>query len=209
MKTLFSKIFSRQNFRLAVAAVIAILFLVVGISPAYAQRDKKKKKDNTPPADSSNLLIPMSDEQQVDYLISEMLGAWQLGDIEKLHKDYADDVSVVSGVYAPPVIGWPSYLAAYQAQKARMQQVRYDRSNTFIRVNGNVAWACFQWDFAATIDGQPSESRGQTTLVFEKRNNRWVIVHNHTGLLETAQPQPAPANTQPTAPQQPAKTPSR
>ncbi len=47
--------------------------------------------------------LPAGDEQQIDYTISEMLGAWQLGDIDKLHKDYADDVSVVNGIWAPPV----------------------------------------------------------------------------------------------------------
>ena len=61
----------------------AALFLACA-SPAGAQKEKKKKKDNIPPVDSSNTLIPMSDEQQIDYMLSEMLGAWQIGDIEKL-----------------------------------------------------------------------------------------------------------------------------
>ena len=45
------------------------------------------------------------------------------------------------------------------------RQVRLDRSNTVIKVAGNLAWACYQWDFAATVDGQPSTAQGQTTLV--------------------------------------------
>jgi ketosteroid isomerase-like protein len=49
------------------------------------------------------------------------------------------------------------------------------------------------------VDGQPADSQGQTTLVLEKRNNRWVIVHNHTSLAPKVQ-QPAPANAQPTQP---------
>jgi ketosteroid isomerase-like protein len=163
------------------------------------QKDKKKKKDA--PADNSGPIIPMPDEQQIDYLISEMLGAWQLGDIERLHKAYADDVVVVSGVWDPPVIGWNSYLASYQQQKARMQQVRMDRLNTFIKVEGTVGWACYQWDFAATVDGQPSSAQGQTTLILEKRNNHWVIVHNHTSLV----PSVNPSGTQPTPPPQPDK----
>ncbi len=167
-------------------------------SPAAAQ---KKKKNDTTPGDSSSL--PMSDEQQIDYNISEMLGAWQLGDTERLHKDYAEDVSVVNGIWAPPVFGWPSYLAVYQQQRARMQQVRMDRSNTYIKLSGNVAWACYQWDFSAVVDGQPVVARGQTTLIFEKRNNQWLIVLNHTSAVPTTPPTP-PANTpQITQPQQP------
>jgi ketosteroid isomerase-like protein len=170
----------------------AALFLIC-LAPAAAQKEKKKKKDTTPPMDISNMPIPLPDEQQIDYTLSEMLGAWQLGDIEKLHKDYADDVSIVNGSWAPPIIGWTNYLAVYQQQRTRMQQVRMDRLNTYIKVSGTVAWASYQWDFAAVVDGQPSESQGQTTVVLEKRSNHWVIVHNHTSLAPVPPPVSPPA----------------
>jgi ketosteroid isomerase-like protein len=186
------------------------LFFLAGMcflacaSPAAAQKDKKKK-NATPDSKSSDTFSALSDEQQIDYTISEMLGAWQLGDIERMHKDYADEVSIVNGSWAPPVIGWTNYLAIYQLQRSRMSQVRMDRSNTYIKVSGTVAWVCYQWDFGAVVEGQQTQSEGHTTLVLEKRNNRWVIVHNHTSLVITA-PQAAPAN--PPAQQQPTSTPS-
>lgn len=181
----------------------AVLFLSFA-SPAAAQKDKKKKNAN-PDSKSTDTFSALTDEQQIDYTISEMLGAWQLGDIERMHKDYADEVSIVNGAWAPPVIGWTNYLAIYQLQHARMSQVRMDRSNTYIKVSGTVAWACYQWDFGVVVDGQQTESQGHTTLVLDKRNNRWVIVHNHTSLVQTAS-QVAPAN--PPAQQQPASAPS-
>ncbi|OLC83529.1 MAG: hypothetical protein AUH66_02455 [Acidobacteria bacterium 13_1_40CM_4_57_6] len=173
------------------------------VSPATAQ---KKKKSEPPPSTDSKMLVPLNDEQQIDYLLSEMLGAWQLGDVEKLHTDYADDVAIVNGSWAPPIIGWTTYLAVYQQQRARMQQVRMDRYNTYIKVSGTVAWACYQWDFAGVVDGQQTESQGQTTVVLEKRNNHWVIVLNHTSLPPKV-PQTAPASAP--AGQQPAKPTSR
>jgi ketosteroid isomerase-like protein len=178
---------------------IILLLLVsalslTSVSPAAAQKEKKKKKtDTAPSADGSKMLIPLTDEQQIDYTLSEMLGAWQLGDIEKLHKDYGDDVAIVNGSWAPPILGWTNYLAVYQQQRARMQQVRMDRSNTYIKVSGTVGWACYQWDFAGVVDGQQTESQGQTTVVLEKRNNHWVIVLNHTSLAPKV-PQAAPAS---------------
>src|SRR3989440_7931599 len=190
------------------AKKVILLLLVAAlsltcISPAAAQKEKKKKTD-PPSTDSSKMLIPLTDEQQIDYTLSEMLGAWQLGDIDKLHKDYADDVAIVNGSWAPPILGWTNYLAVYQQQRARMQQVRMDRTNTYIKVNGMVGWACYQWDFAAVVDGQQTESQGQTTVVLEKRNNHWVIVHNHTSFAPPRAPQTVPANA-PSVPQQPAK----
>ena len=206
------KYFARHScypvFQTALLCALAAIFLLTFASPVAAQKDKKKKKDQISSADNSKSLVSLSDEQQIDYMLSQMLGAWQMGDVEKLHATYADDVSLVSGAWAPPVFGWTNYLAVYQQQRAHMQQVRMDRSNTYIKVNGNMGWACYQWEFAAVVDGQQVESRGQTTVVVEKRNNHWVIVHNHTSLATVPQ-QPAPANPSTTQPQQPAKPDSR
>jgi ketosteroid isomerase-like protein len=177
---------------------------LICVSPASAQ--KKKKSDPPPSTDSSKMLVPLSDEQQIDYQLSEMLGAWQLGDVEKLHTDYADDVAMVNGSWAPPIIGWTNYLAVYQQQRARMQQVRMDRFNTYIKVNGTTGWACYQWEFVGVVDGQQTQNQGQTTVVLEKRNNRWVIVLNHTSLAAKP-PQATPASAP--AGQPPAKPTSR
>jgi len=188
---------------LLMLAICTVIFLSI-TSPAAAQKEKKKK---SAPVDT-HTTIPMPDEQQIDYNISQMLGAWQLGDIDRLRQIYADDVVFVSGVWAPPVFGWSNFLPLYQQQRARTQQVRLDRVNTYIKVSGAAAWACYQWDFGGTVDGQPMTARGQTTLVFEKRNEHWLIVHNHTSESKAAPPtttqpqQPVvPANTQPTQPQ--------
>jgi len=189
-----------QTLRMGIALLIGAAWLLAAASPAAAQKDKKKKKEQ--PVDTTSM-VPMSDEQQIDYLISEMMGAWQVGDVEKMHKDYADDVSFVSGTWSAPVIGWQSYLAVYQQQRPRMQQVRLDRYNSYIKVGGAVAWACYQWEFAGTVDGKPTPTLGQTTLVLEKRNNHWVIVHNHTSLVQGTPPA-APVGTPSPLPQ-PAK----
>jgi uncharacterized protein (TIGR02246 family) len=183
-------------------AATAILFSCV--TPASAQKEKKKKK-NASAADTSGPIIPLADEQQIDYMISQMLGAWQVGDVEKLHSYYADDVSIVNGAWAPPVLGWSNYLALYQQTRTRMQQVRLDRDNSYIKVSGNFAWSCYQWEFTAMAGDQPTASRGQTTLVLEKRNNHWLIIHNHTSLIETAHQAPEPASTPQPQPSQPAK----
>jgi ketosteroid isomerase-like protein len=198
MKNYFSARFAGGTLKIAVSLLLGAAFFLTCAAPAEAQ---KKKKNEPPPADGKPV-VPMGDEQQIDYMISEMLGAWQLGDIERLRRDYAEDVSIVNGIWAPPVFTWTNYLAVFQVQHNRMQQVRMDRSNTYIKLSGNFAWACYQWDFSAVVDGQPSAARGQTTLIAEKRSDHWVIVHNHTSLAPTAQPI-TPANTPQIAQPQP------
>jgi ketosteroid isomerase-like protein len=180
-----------------------LLLLAVCLASAETAAAQKKKKDDSQPTPPPSVAASAADETKIDYVIGEFLGAWQLGDIEKMHKNVADDVSVVAGTWTPPAVGWTSYLAAYQAQRTRMQQVRLDRSNTLIRItpSGQFAWACYQWDFSAVVDGTPMAAEGQTTLILEKKNDAWVIVHNHTSLVQASQPTaPASAAPQPAEP---------
>jgi ketosteroid isomerase-like protein len=181
---------------------LAVAVLLASATPAAAQKKKKKNQ----PASDSTPIIPLSDEQQIDYMISEMLGAWQIGDTDRMHKYYADDASFVSGIWAPPVIGWASYLPLYQKQHARAQQIRLDRSNTYIKVAGITAWTCYQWEFTGIVDGQPEGARGQTTLVLQKRDNKWLIVHNHTSIVQMSPP-PGGATSAPASVPQPSSQP--
>jgi len=190
---------SRTLFRALSLLLILALSLVLATTAAA---QKKKKTATPPPPTPSDNTSAMPDEKRIDYLISEMMGAWQVGDIEKLHKCIADDVSVVNGFWAPPIVGWTDYLAQYNSQRSRTQQVRMDRTNTLIRLAGKFAWASYQWDFSAVVDGQPDAAQGQTTLVFEKRGDDWVVVHNHTSLVQAYQPV-TPSSTTTPAPAKP------
>ena len=187
----------------SLCTLLLLTLSLAAAGPAAAQ--KKKKKDDTPVTPAS-AMASLPDEQKIDYAIGQSLGAWQVGDTQMMHKYYAEDVSVVAGTWTPPAMGWTNYLAAYQAQRARLQQVRLERSNTLIRIapTGNFAWACYQWEFSALVDGSPSVADGQTTLVLEKRGDNWLIVHNHTSLVQASQPvSPASPTPQPAAPAKP------
>ncbi len=171
------------------ALLAALLLLLFSGGAAVAQRKQRK-----PPKDQkAEPQVRLPDDRAVDQVVTEMLAAWQLGDVEMLHKYYADDVTVVSGAWEPPLIGWENYLRAYRAQRERMQGGQLDRSNSFIRVKGNLAWVDYQWEFHGEVDGKPSVAHGHTTLVLEKRADRWLILHNHTSIVpELAPPAPAP-----------------
>jgi ketosteroid isomerase-like protein len=194
--------------RAAFGRALCFLLLVVFSFASTASAQKKKKDTSTTPTPT----VTLPDEQKLDVAIGEMLGAWQVGDVEKLHAHVADDVVVVNGTWAPPVVGWANYLVSYQSQRARAQQIRMERSNTLIRVTpaGNVAWACYQWDFNAVVDGVPTSAVGHTTLIFEKRGDNWMIVHNHTSLVQASQGNAPTAQQQPSVqPAAPAQTPPK
>jgi ketosteroid isomerase-like protein len=170
--------------RLGVCLVLVLLAL-------SAARARQKKESRTKAANSSRLALPLTPAQQINERISEMLAAWQIGDTAMMHKYYADDVTVVSGLDQPLIMGWQNYLTAYQRQRARISQAQIVRRNTYVNVQGDVAWASYQWEFTGLVDGKPSVDRGHTTLIFEKRTGVWLIVHNHTS-LDSPPPAPPP-----------------
>ncbi len=178
-----------------VAVVLVALVTGLGAGTGAGARaplnqSRQEKADEI--ARASNL----PDANMIDQQITEMLGYWQVGDTAKLHTYFADDVSTVSGLYEPPLLGWGKYLAVYEQQRARTANVLLDRRNTYINVKGDFAWACYQWNFSGIVDGRPATAQGQSTLVFERRDGRWLIVHNHTSeicAVSMAKPAAPPA----------------
>jgi ketosteroid isomerase-like protein len=179
-----------KGFRIWVILAIALMAVAI---PAGAQ--KKDKNKNTPTTDlgedlKSSMRTP--DSQAIDMAIGEALGYWQIGDADSMHKYYANDVVVVSGAWEPPVIGWDNFLKAYQAQRAQVTGTRMDRTNTVIKVYGNSAWATYQFVYAAQMEGKLVQFRGHTTLFFVKQADRWMITLNHSSVVDSSIPEPAP-----------------
>src|SRR5580693_78815 len=130
---------------LRLLAGTALILLIS--SGAWGQKNKNKKPDTTP---IQGIPLPVSD--QIDHDIGEMLGAFQVGNIEAMHKYYSDNATFVSGAFAPPILGWQNYAAGYQQQRAAFQGSQVVRRNTNIFVHGDVAWASYQWEYSSVLN---------------------------------------------------------
>jgi uncharacterized protein (TIGR02246 family) len=166
---------------MAAAAMTLTVALLAGNSAA---QDKKSKKE--PESDGIVSPVPLPDDQAVDLVVSQMLGAWQVGDVEMLHKYYADDVMMVSAAWEPPLVGWQNFARAYQAQYARSSGGLLDRTNSYIKVLGDSAWVTYQWRYTGQMNGNPTQAVGHTTLFLQKRAGSWLIVLNHTSNVPVA-----------------------
>lgn len=169
----------------------AALALVLAAMPASAQKKNKDKKAPPDPAADAQPVLPTPDSEAIDRAIGEALGYWQIGDTQSLQKYYANDVVLVSGAWEAPIIGWDNFLKAYQAQREHVNGARIDRSNTLIKVNGNFAWATYQFIYSAQSQGQVATYRGHTTLVLSKQGDRWLIALDHSSIVDSTLPQPS------------------
>jgi len=191
---------SKAAIWIAALALVALLPMFAG--SVAAQNEKGKKKAEAQDASASP--VPVSDTQTIDLVISQMLGAWQVGDVDAMHKAYADDLTSISGTWDPPIFGWQNFARAYQAQHARIQNGRLDRTNTFTKLMGDTAWVTYQWRFTGDVDNRAASGVGHTTLLLQKRAGSWVIILNHTSAVpESGQPSgvaAAPHDASATAP---------
>ena len=183
-------------------AILVLAASLCGTGLAYGQKQNKKNKKDAAATEVSTASL-MPDNQAVDLLVSQMLGAWQAGDPDGMHKFYADDVMMISGAYEPPLIGWANYARAYQAQFARTSGCRLERINSYTKVTGDAAVVTYQWQFLGNVDGRNTQAFGHTTLMLEKRLGNWLITLNHTSAVpmddpSTSAPVPA-ASGQPTS----------
>ena len=187
--------------RIRFGAAILIFTLSCGVCAGQ----KKKKKANPDNSTGPMPTLPHSPAEEIDNDIGQMLGAFQVGDIEAMHKYYDDNATFVRGVYEPPLVGWSNYVDEYHRERASFQGMQLIRRNTTINAHGDVAWASYEWEFQSTLlNGKPYMARGQTTLVLTKEGNDWRIVHNHTSLIcpvcaagEAHPPAQAPAEQKP------------
>lgn len=180
--------------RVGLALLIAATFSIG--TPAFGQDNKKQKKGKQDTSENPMPMPPVPTADQLDQNIGEMLGAWQVGDVEAMHKFYADDATFTSGAFEPPIVGWQNYVSSYQKSRARFEGMQLIRKNTVIYFRTDFAWASYQWELLGTIDGQPYSARGQTSLIFGKTADKWLIVHNHTSqVCDTGAPPPAAAKT--------------
>ena len=198
----------RASRNLTLRGIALGIAALMACSAAWAQKKQKNPPLNTTPMPE----IPMATSDQIDHDIGEMLGAFQVGNVEAMHKYYAENATWVSGGFAPPIVGWPAYLVAYQQERAAFPGgVQVIRRNTNIFHNGDVAWAAYQWQLEASYNGKPYFARGQTTLVFVKQGADWLIVHNHTSQIcdNEASSQPAQTAAPPPAQNAPAAVPPK
>jgi ketosteroid isomerase-like protein len=95
----------------------------------------------------------------------------------------------------------------YQAQRAAFGGFQIIRRDTNVFVHGaDTAWATYLWEFDAIYQGKPYSARGQTTLIFTKVGDNWLIAFNHTSelcgtaALREPKPEQPPAQNPPAQP---------
>ena len=121
--------------------------------------------------------------------------AVEKGDLAALDKIWAntEDVTVFESGHAN--YGWNDYRNTHLAPELKeFKNTKYAFTDMKVKVDGKTAWATFKYTLAAEMGTRKVESGGLGTVVLEKRDGKWRIVHWHSSApRRAATPQPSPS----------------
>lgn len=105
----------------------------------------------------------------------------------------ARDAGRIAALYAPEATFWgtrsdslritPQQIAAYFEESVANPTLRVKIEQQSVRVYGDVAFNAGTYTVSDRKDGQEVQTPGRFSLVFNKRNGQWLIVHHHSSRM--------------------------
>lgn len=144
---------------------------------------------------STDIRAQSTEVQAVTNVIKQEAAAVESGDLAALDRLWAntEDVTVFESGYAN--YGWDDYRNHHLAPELKeFKNTKYSFTDLKVKVDGKTAWAIFKYSLAAEIGTRKVESGGLGTVVLEKRDGKWRIVHWHSSAPRKQPTQPATKN---------------
>lgn len=123
-----------------------------------------------------------SEEQAIRTTIARSAEGWSTLNPDTNDPYYtSSDQAVFFDVAPMEYIGWKSYKEGFKKAFANFQDFKLTLNNDLaVHRRGNISWATTTWKADGHLkDGKVAHLEGRATLVLEKREGKWKIVHEH------------------------------
>jgi ketosteroid isomerase-like protein len=107
-------------------------------------------------------------------------------DVKAIEATWAQDgsVSVIHPASKAPILGWEAVQKSYADHPVRYKDFSVVMDNPQITVNGNSAWVVgIEKVYAHRANGEVLDISALTTNIFEKRGDKWLLVHHHASRM--------------------------
>lgn len=121
------------------------------------------------------------DEKAVKEVLLMEAKSIETGDIETLDKIWSHDESVLIFESGGVDKGWKNYRDHHLAPElAAFKNTKFTVSEVAVKTEGDTAWATYRFSLSADYKDSKIQSNGVGTMVFERSEDKWLIVHSHT-----------------------------
>ncbi len=127
--------------------------------------------------------IAQSEKQEIQNTLIEMWDAIENNDPERyaqyIHPDFTQ-----FGETDPVLLeGKTAEIESIKNWLKNSSDIHTEMIDPKVIVKGNVAWMTYYWSDKGLTSGQVFTSKGKSTRIFVKENNKWLCIHGHYTLL--------------------------
>ena len=122
-------------------------------------------------------------------LIEDSWDAYMKKDIERMRSFFATDPDLVCiGTGSDEMyIGLDNLMSGYKRDFNQSGEMSYRMTWSSVSEAGSVAWMAAEYIFHVKVEGEDLEFPSRFTAVFEKRDDRWLIMHTHLSIPDVQQ----------------------
>jgi ketosteroid isomerase-like protein len=149
--------------------LLIALVLASGLAPATAQTDTQGAQVT----------------EDLKALMLKTMEAWATLDPANAAQFYDTEAKHVFYDAAPlKYIGWNEYAEGSRKFFATLKSLKITPENDIqTHRRGNMAWGTATWQFEIVPkEGKTLNPKGRYTVVWEKRGDKWLIVHEHASV---------------------------
>ena len=125
----------------------------------------------------------IDDEQAVKDTLTAMWDAIEKEDIER-YANYIHDDFTQFGETDPTLnIGKQIEIDGVRDWVKNSDGIHTEMIEPRVVIKENVAWITYYWSDSGTTNGKAFASKGKSTRIFVKENEKWLCIHGHYTLL--------------------------
>lgn len=130
-----------------------------------------------------NIVYEKEQEQAVKQTLIDMWDAIEKEDIDRyasyIHPDFTQ-----FGETDPVLrVGKEAEVKGIGSWIDESENIHTEMIDPLVTINGKVAWLVYYWKDQGTTNGEVFSTRGKSTRIFVKENDRWLCIHGHYTLL--------------------------
>lgn len=154
------------------ACFVAILAVTVPAACTIERGDVRTPSGRKSEADSTSVRL----------VLEAAARAYESGDFAALDSLLSDSLTVFDDTRVSS--GRVAYIEDYLAPQIGTLENRQLRlQDVAVKLARSNAWATYRFVRSGTRDGERIEARGVGTIVLQRSQNRWQIVHIHTSVV--------------------------
>ncbi|MEW6733051.1 MAG: nuclear transport factor 2 family protein [Acidobacteriota bacterium] len=118
---------------------------------------------------------------QIEQIENATVAAFNTADLDRMLSYFSEDINGFSSTHNDRYRGLDALRDTFEYYLAKSESIYYQISDLEIQMlaNGEAVLATFYWKTAPLVDAQEDIITGRATHIFERRNGRWTIVHEH------------------------------